>query len=292
MAADTPESTPDPVSVDVVSTSDGRRVSYAEYGDPTGTPVLFFHGTPGSHELGRLFAAAARRRGVRLLAPARPGYARSSPWPSRTLADTDAFVVPVLDDAGVDTAGVVGFSGGGPHALALGATRPDRIDRIDVVAGVPPPHADGRKPAVQRLLGTLATTTPRLLGRVLGFQAWCAARLPPRFVAAQYTNDPGGLSDAVLDCVRRDFHTALDRHRRGVVTELAMFDRDWNVSPEAVASPVRLWHGDHDTNVPIAGARRLCDRLTDAELTVFADADHLTTLLRCRSPVLDRYGDG
>ena len=28
--------------------SDGRQLGYADYGDPDGTPVMFFHGTPGS----------------------------------------------------------------------------------------------------------------------------------------------------------------------------------------------------------------------------------------------------
>ncbi len=31
-----------------ISLKDGRFLSYAEYGDPQGKPVFFFHGTPGS----------------------------------------------------------------------------------------------------------------------------------------------------------------------------------------------------------------------------------------------------
>ncbi|MFB6152239.1 MAG: alpha/beta fold hydrolase [Haloarculaceae archaeon] len=132
-AAGTGESQTRTVSVD------GRTVAYAEYGDPDGTPVLFFHGTPGSRVLGALYDEPARDRGVRVIAPDRPGYGRSSPWPDRTFADAPAFAVPVLDDAGVDRAGVVGFSGGGPHALALAATRGDRVTRVDLVASAAPP---------------------------------------------------------------------------------------------------------------------------------------------------------
>ena len=32
---------------------DGRRLGYAEFGDPRGKPVLFFHGYPGSRWDGR-----------------------------------------------------------------------------------------------------------------------------------------------------------------------------------------------------------------------------------------------
>ncbi|MFB6256873.1 MAG: alpha/beta fold hydrolase [Haloplanus sp.] len=59
-------------SIETVRIAGQRRVVYAEYGGPAGGPVLFLHGTPGSHRLGRLFADAARRHGVRILAPDRP----------------------------------------------------------------------------------------------------------------------------------------------------------------------------------------------------------------------------
>ncbi|WP_251344246.1 alpha/beta fold hydrolase [Haloplanus halophilus] len=285
------DESPRPPALRTVSTADDRRVAYAEYGDPDGAPVLFLHGTPGSHVLGGLFDAAATRAGVRLLAPDRPGYGRSSPWPARELPDTDAFVAPVLDDAGVGTVGAVGFSGGGPHALALAATRPDRVDAVDVVAGAPPPSLDHRPPAAQRLLVALAGTTPRLLGGLLGVQAWVAERLPPRAVVSQYTADVADLPDGVAERVRRDFVTALAR-RRGAVTEFALLDRDWNVPLASVEPPVRLWHGDGDTNAPLAGARRLRDRLPDADLTVFDGADHLSTLLRARAPVVAGHANG
>lgn len=110
-----------PVDSATVSVA-GRSVAYAEYGAPAGRPVAVLHGTPGSSRLAGLFAPAAAEQGVRLLAVDRPGYGDSEPWPDRSLADIGSVVTSVLDDAGVDAAGLVGFSGGGPHALAVAAT--------------------------------------------------------------------------------------------------------------------------------------------------------------------------
>lgn len=45
--------------------SSGRRLGYAEFGDPTGAPVLSFHGTPSSRLDAELFAEAATAAGVR-----------------------------------------------------------------------------------------------------------------------------------------------------------------------------------------------------------------------------------
>ncbi len=38
---------------------DGRTLGYAEYGDLTGTPIILFHGTPGSRLGGAIFDSVA-----------------------------------------------------------------------------------------------------------------------------------------------------------------------------------------------------------------------------------------
>ncbi|MFB6102301.1 MAG: alpha/beta fold hydrolase [Haloplanus sp.] len=280
----------DSVTVEAVSIRDGHRVSYAEYGDPDGVPVVFLHGTPGSHRLGGLFADAARRHGVRLLAIDRPGYGQSSPWPARDLTRTGAFVTPVLDDAGVARAGVVGFSGGGPHALALAATHGNRVAEVDLVAGATPPALTPHTPTIQRLVGRLATTTPLVLSGLFRGQAWLADRVPA-VVVSQYTAEPAALPDGVATLVARDFVEAVGHTRSGAVTELRMLAAEWDISLAAIDHRVRLWHGARDSNVPVEGARNLRDRLPNARSTVFEDADHLTTLLRSRVPVVERHAD-
>ncbi|MFC7097672.1 alpha/beta fold hydrolase [Halobaculum marinum] len=274
-------------SVESVSVTERGTVSYAEYGDPDGSPAVFLHGTPGSRVLAALFDDAAREFGVRVVSVDRPGYGRSTPWPSRSLADTETFVEAVLDDVGVDRAGVVAFSGGGPHALALAATAPDRVREVDVVSGAVPTASGVDTPTPIRVLGTLARRTPRLLGTLLRGQAWLAGRASPAVVLAQYTTgDEHELTDREAAIVRRDFVTAFDRGAAGAVTELATTTGEWDIPLEAVECPVRLWHGDDDTNVPLAGAERLAARLPTAVVHQIEGADHLGTLVRSRSAVL------
>jgi pimeloyl-ACP methyl ester carboxylesterase len=265
---------------------DGGRVSYAEYGDPAGAPVLLLHGTPGSRLLGALFHAPARDRGVRLLAPDRPGYGRSSPREGATPADADALLTPVLDDAGVERAGVAAFSGGAPYALALAASRPDRVAAVEVVSGAAPPALVDDPPGATRALSTLGTRAPRLLGGLFRVLAG-VARVSPRVVVAQYTTGAASVPDGDARLVRDEFVEAVARTRAGVVRESRLLDRAWDVDLDAVERPVRLRHGARDANVPVAAARRLADRL-GARATVLDDADHLGTLLRTREPVLDR----
>jgi len=263
------------------------RVAYAEYGDPDGVPVLFFHGTPGSRLLGAVYAEEAKERGVRVLAVDRPGYGESDPWNDRTLADTGEFAVPVLDDADVDRVGVVGFSGGGPHALAMAATHPGRVRRVDLVGGAVPTDCGPDGPRAQRLLGTLAARTPRLLGGLLRFQTWVARRNPSAVVGQYTTGDTDDIPEDVTALAGRDFVEALDASRNGIVTESRLLEREWDFSPMGIGTPVGLWHGERDGNVPIEGAREFQRRLSDTELTVF-ETDHLRSLLASRSAVIEK----
>jgi pimeloyl-ACP methyl ester carboxylesterase len=263
----------------------GRRVSYARYGASDGTPVVFLHGTPGSRRLGALFDADAERLGVCVLAPDRPGFGGSPSWPDRTLDDAGPLVGAVLDAEGVASAPVVGFSGGGPHALAAAATRPDRTTSVALVASAVPPSLESRPPRLRRAVELLSERTPRLAGAAVRLQAAVAARASPTFVTSQYTADPDAVSTDVAELVKRDFLDGLQG--TGSVTEFASLADPWAGVLDDVACPVRLWHGGEDHNVALDGARRLADRLAGGDLTVLDDADHLTTLLRSRSAVLD-----
>ncbi|WP_435175016.1 alpha/beta fold hydrolase [Halorussus sp. AFM4] len=266
---------------------DDRRLAYAEYGRPDGTPVVFLHGTPGSRLLGGLLDEPADERGVRVLAPDRPGFGRSTPWPTRSVRDAGTVVEAVLDDAGVETAGIVAFSGGGPRALAAAATRPDRVDRVDVVAGATPPDGDAETPAMQRLLAGLATRTPAVLRGLFRGQAWLAARRDPSFVVSQYAADAESVPDRVAEVVRADFLEAFARHRSGAVTEFRNAAADWGFDVEDVEAEVRLWHGEDDANVPVEGARDLEARVPTADLRTIEGADHLGTLVRSVPEVLE-----
>jgi pimeloyl-ACP methyl ester carboxylesterase len=266
----------------------GRTIAYAEYGDPAGRPVVLLHGTPGSRRFGGLFASAAADEGVRLLAVDRPGYGDSEPWPERSLSDIGPVVAAVLDDAGADTAGLVGFSGGGPHALAVAATRSDRVTSVDVLSGATPPSV-GETPRPQRLLAGLAAATPRLFGGLFGLQARIAAHVSPAVFLSQYTDRRiESFEQATVDHLTAEFVAAVGGSRPGVATEFRLLGEPWGVAIEEIDRPVRLWHGQADTNVPLAGVQELAWRLPNGELRT-VDGDHLSTLIDRRADVLARH---
>lgn len=272
------------------TSEDGGRLAYTTYGSRGGTPVVAVHGTPGSRLFGRLLADHAQRNDVELLAFDRPGYGRSTPISGRTVRETAALLPALLDDAGVDDAALIAFSGGAPYALAAAEMLPERVRRVEVIAGATPETVRDQTPAVQRLLSVMATRTPRLLGGCFRFQRWLAERASPSMVLGQYTDDPASVPELAATAVAADFVEAFTNGSAGAVTEFRHSRGSWGVEFDRIGVPVVFRHGTADTNVPIAGVRRLVERIPDASLETVEGADHLQTLLRTRADAMAAVG--
>jgi pimeloyl-ACP methyl ester carboxylesterase len=266
--------------------SDGRRLAYAEYGDPQGLPVLFFHGTPGSRRIARWADAAARRRGIRLIAPDRPGFGLSDFQPGRTLGAWPGDVIELADALQIERFAVAGVSGGGPYVLACAWRLGSRLSHAGIVSGMGPLDAPALAAALPRgyragfaavrrlptavraalVLGRLGLH--RAPGRVL---ASIAASLPE--VDRAILRRP-----AVQALLLDDAREGLRQGTRGALHELLLFGRPWDVPLDQIRTPVRLWHGDADAQVPPAIARRLAAALPDCRASFMPGAGHLWVL--------------
>ncbi|OJD15779.1 hypothetical protein AJ78_03997 [Emergomyces pasteurianus Ep9510] len=127
------------------SNSNPRTLSYAEYGPPTGFPLLFFHGYPSSRLEAASLTPVAHRLHLRIIAPDRPGFGRSTHQPKRRIMDWPADVRALADHLGLARFAVLGGSGGGPYALACareggkdGVLGGRRLVGVGVVAGAGP----------------------------------------------------------------------------------------------------------------------------------------------------------
>ena len=70
-----------------VRLADGRRLSYTEWGQSNGRPVLEFRGLPSSRLGDVVDLAMLARAGVRRITVDRPGVGFSDPQPGRALLD-------------------------------------------------------------------------------------------------------------------------------------------------------------------------------------------------------------
>jgi len=130
-------------SPEIAVAEDGREIAYAVWGDRSGFPIMLLHGTPGCRLNRWPDVDLYERLGICIVTHDRPGYGRSTRRRGRSVADEVDDVRLLADVLGLDTFGVQGGSGGGPHALACAALLPERVNRAICVVGVAPLGSPG-----------------------------------------------------------------------------------------------------------------------------------------------------
>jgi pimeloyl-ACP methyl ester carboxylesterase len=266
-----------------VLTAGARAIGIYEYGDPQGRPVFALHGTPACGAGFDWTDAPARERGLRVIAPDRPGIGRSDPITMQSVADYGPELGLLADALGFDRFSVIGYSGGGPYALAAAHRLAARIDAVEIVAGAGEIGAWATMKELarsDRQLTWLSLHTPAV-ARVVLRLADIGARTAPRIALRSAATEMSASDRQVLQELGtpRDalalFTQALAGSSDGVVTDYALLARPWHIPLGEIASAVHCWHGTADTLVPLAHTEALVERLPRAELTTWPGAGHL-----------------
>ena len=271
-------------SIDADIKVDGRVLRYQVVGAPQGTPVFLMHGTPGSRIGPRPRTGVLYRLGVRLINYDRPGYGGSDRHPGRSVAGCAADVAAIADQLGVKTFGVVGRSGGGPHALACAAILPDRVERAAVLVSFAPNHADdldwyeGMNDANQRGF-TADPAEEQKLVENLRLQADRTRRSPVSLLESLRTQisgpDVNFVNDPTIERLLLEAYAEATRPGPyGWIDDVLALRRDWGFSLSDIQQRVRLWHGAADNVVPASHTRWLAERIRDADLYVQTDSAH------------------
>ena len=273
-------------TAEVLRLSDGRRLGYAHYGDRHGAPLLFFHGTPGSRRVARWADLAARRRGIRLIAPDRPGFGLSDFEPGRTLGAWARDVVELADALRLERFAVAGVSGGGPYVAACACRLADRLSHAGIISGMGPIDDPALAAALPRPYRTGFALVRRLPGaaRAAFGLGMLGLRRAPGCVLASIAASLPETDRAIFARPRvralllDDAREALRQGPRGAALELRLFSQRWDVRLDQIRMPVRLWHGEADAQVPVAIARRLAAALPDCRARFLPNAGHLWVL--------------
>ena len=276
--------------------SDGRTLSHAEYGDPDGRPVLYFHGWPSSRYQAAFLDPLARKRGLKIYALDRPGIGHSTYVPKRSFSDWPKDVGEFCDTHHIGPFAILGISGGGPYTLASCASLSDRILRAAVVCGAPPLADENHRRNMHwayRILSSSPKLRRMILPGLLPTSRWMTHRGPQRVPMKWILRSlPEQDLDALLtgdgwDMIIRSYLESIRNGPTPVLTDGELYLSDWDFRPENIQVKVRFWHGRSDANLPCDVVQQLAKRVPDAE-TCWMEGEGHYSLPVCHSgEVLD-----
>ncbi len=269
-----------------VTLPDGRLLGYAEFGVPSGRPMLWFHGTPGAKEqIHPETRELARAHEIRLVAVERPGIGESTAHLYGAVIEFARDIEVLADALGIDRFSAVGLSGGGPYVLACAHELPERITAGAVLGGAAPSVGPDAPPGGAVSLTPYASPFLAMARRPLGFAMGCAVQaLAPASEQAMdlymLTMPPGDRRIFSDPETRRIFQQDLiTGSRRGgmesMFADLVLFGRDWGFSLRDIRVPVFFWHGDADNLVPLSHGEHMASLVPKAELRVRPEEGHL-----------------
>jgi pimeloyl-ACP methyl ester carboxylesterase len=270
---------------------DGRSVEVLTGGDPDGLPLLFHNGSPSSVAPFATFDAQVAGAGLRLVTFSRPGYGASTPRPAPgRYVDDVVESVAVLDHLGIGEFVTLGWSGGGPRALACAAVLPDRCLAAASLAGVAPYAAEG----LDWFAGMAEENHAEYHAAEAGpevYEPYVVEHLLPMLHATpeQMADALGGLvtpvdkavvTDEFAEWMSRTFNHAAAQGAVGVRDDGLAAVRPWGFELADIRVPTAIWQGRQDAMVPYEHGAWLAEHVPGTEAHLFEDEGHLSLVSR------------
>lgn len=282
--------------------SDGRSLDVWLAGPPAGIPVVYHSGTPNAGLPFGAYVQAMADRGLRYISVTRPGYGGSTRHEGRIVADVVADIRAVLDELSIDRAYVIGWSGGGPHALACAARLPERVRGTAILAGVAPYPA----PGLDWIADMGAENVAEFQAALAGADALMPFMAPMLETFAHVT--PGAVAESFGDLVDEVdraaaqgpfaaylanlMHEAFRGGYWGMFDDDMAFTRPWGFDVADIRSRVHVWQGAHDRMVPFAHGQWLAANIPNACPHLFPEHGHLSLVVEQFPRILDELLGG
>ena len=272
-----------------VTLTDGRQLGYAEYGASAGHPVLIFHGFPGSRLQTADFPDAAKAQHCRLIGIDRPGMGLSSCNPQHTLLSWADDISSLVNHLIIEKFSIFGHSGGAPFVMACAYAIPERITSAAIVSGIAPTTLSESQIGLargQRILIAFVRFIPGFALLMMQLQHLMfklpknlknkmyqkmILQLPP--VDQAILQDPARLNTMLIASAE-----AFKQGAQGATQEFRLISNPWGFDLEKIKIPITIWQGELDKQVPLSHAKLYQARLPNAQLQLFNQEGHISTL--------------
>ncbi len=276
--------------------TDGRFLEYFDNGIASTSAIVLHHGTPGHGSTWAEWLELAAARGIRALSYSRAGYGISDRNEGRTIAANNADIRELLDSFGIRNFISIGWSGGGPHALAtttllgckgaitLAGVGAYGVEDLDFLAGMGPENEIEFGEAVK---GEAAIST--WMNENAGvFKSVDGEAIREAFGgligAADKAVLQGDYADECATTMRKGLAVSFD----GWIDDDIAFVQPWGFELSAISAPVHVWQGDDDFMVPQSHSYWLEKHIPGSKLNFVPGHGHISLVVKYSDQILDQ----
>lgn len=263
---------------------DGRELEILDNGINSERAIIFHHGTPGHASAWSPWLEEAALSGVRAISYSRAGYGTSDRNPGRSVISINNDIAQILDAKNIVKFVSIGWSGGGPHALAntfeprnvgaisLAGVGAFGASDLDFLEGMGPENHDEFGAALKGE----AVITQWMNENAVPMKQVTGSDIREAFGGLIGDADKAVLEGAVADEMAATMRNGLAVSFDGWIDDDLVFIKPWGFDLAAITKPVILWQGDDDFMVPHAHSYWLEKHIPTAQLSFIPGHGHIS----------------
>lgn len=267
-----------------IALKDGRKLEIETAGNNQGRAVIFHHGTPGASSTWKSWLTEVANQGGFAISYSRPGYGDSSRNAGRSVISNTENILAIIEHFNLKEIVSIGWSGGGPHALAdttliqsrgaisIAGVGPYGAASLNFLEGMGEENHVEFGAAVQ---GEAAINT-WMLENAPGLTNVTGPDLIEAFGGLIGDADKAALVGGVADEMAASFRQSQANGHFGWMDDDLAFVKPWGFDISEINKPVQLWQGNDDLMVPHAHGIWLANHIPVAELIMIDGEGHIS----------------
>lgn len=275
----------------IIYLSDNRQLAYAEYGDPDGYPIFYFHGFPGSRLEARQFHDIALLRRFRIIGIDRPGMGLSTFKQHRTILSWANDLIALADYLKIRQFALVGHSASSAYLAACAWALPERLNHVTMISGMAPLNVDQALSSMskdRRIACQLIKVLPITAKLIM----WLTYR---KLIKGKM--EMGILPEVDRVVFQDDYYQAYfsenlrEAFKKGTLGpshEMQLICNPWGFDLKQIKIPITIWHGTSDTCIPITHAEILSQYIPHSQLNIIENEGHISILKNTIERVFDQ----
>jgi pimeloyl-ACP methyl ester carboxylesterase len=222
-----------------------NSLSYTDFGNNSGYPILIQHGLIASIKDDYLFRQLIDF-GARLICIARPGYGRSSPYEMRSIVEWADIVAVLIAELNLPQFDILGMSSGAPYSYAIAYKFPQKVRNIFIFSGTPALYDE-------RILSSWPFPVTKNAS---------IAEMEKTAFEVFFSN----ISQE--DMVKNNIKDSMMNDCFGIALDLKLRCMDWGFVLQDVNANVQMQHSRFDHSVPFVTAEMTSKLLPNCKFTV------------------------